>query len=300
MTSNIDAAWSFQRYQEIRHRLPAASFPGQAQRVSGLDELADHFDAVVFDAFGVLNVGESPIPSAISRVGELRRAGKKVRVLTNAASLTKSASVQKFDTLGYDFCAEEIISSRGVLIAALRERNLSGRWGCVAPADAPLDDLPVDACIFDPDDACDLAGVIFLVGAGWDDTQNDRLSACLNGASIPFLVGNPDLVAPRGDWFSVEPGSYAHVIADRDHATPEFFGKPFGNAFDAARASVGYEISPERILMVGDTLHTDILGGAAAGFRTCLVTDHGVLRELDVDACIAESGITPDYIAPTI
>lgn len=300
MTPNIDAAWSFQRYQEISHRLPSSSFPAEPIIVQGLDQIMADFDAFVFDAFGVLNVGETSIASAVARVGKLRGARKQVRVLTNAASLTKLASVQKFDALGYDFSADEIISSRGVLIETIRGRSLKGRWGCVAPVGAPLDDLPLDICIFDPDAAANLAGVIFLVGAGWDDDQNDRLSNWLNGSSVPFLVGNPDLVAPRGDWFSVEPGTYAHVIADRGHAAPEFFGKPFGNAFRAVADSLGRGISPDRVLMVGDTLHTDILGGAAAGFKTCLVTGHGVLRDLDVEACIAESGITPDYIVPTI
>jgi ribonucleotide monophosphatase NagD (HAD superfamily) len=52
--------------------------------------------------------------------------------------------------------------------------------------------------------------------------------------------------------------------------------------------------------MLGDTLHTDILGAAAAGMSTALVTGHGVLAGMDVDACIAESGIRPDYILPEI
>ena len=30
--------------------------------------------------------------------------------------------------------------------------------------------------------------------------------------------------------------------------------------------------------MVGDSLHTDILGGAAAGMTTVLITDHGLFR----------------------
>ena len=33
--------------------------------------------------------------------------------------------------------------------------------------------------------------------------------------------------------------------------------------------------------MVGDSLHTDILGGAAAGMTTVLITDHGLFRGQD-------------------
>ena len=45
--------------------------------------------------------------------------------------------------------------------------------------------------------------------------------------------------------------------------------------------------------MVGDTLHTDILGGRAAGFKTALVTEYGVMQALDIPQCISDSGIRP-------
>jgi glycerol 3-phosphatase-2 len=47
---------------------------------------------------------------------------------------------------------------------------------------------------------------------------------------------------------------------------------------------------------VGDTLHTDILGGAAYGVKTALVTGHGLFANQNVPPYIAQSGIVPDYI----
>lgn len=299
MKIDIDAIWSFRRYQEIRHRFPEAKFPGQSRQVANLGEIADQIDAFVFDAFGVLNVGEATILTAIDRVAALRAKGKQVRVLTNAASMPMAATYDKFASLGYDFSTDEIVSSRQVLIDALREREIEGQWGCIAPSESNFDDLPIDAIAFDPEND-DLAGVIFLKGAGWDAEKNQQLTEWLKNHSVPFLVGNPDLVAPREEWFSIEPGAYAHDIADQAAGTPEFFGKPFGNAFEAVAASLEPDTPGDRVLMVGDTLHTDILGGAAAGFKTCLVTSHGVLRDLDHMDCIAESEIVPDYIVPTI
>ena len=62
--------------------------------------------------------------------------------------------------------------------------------------------------------------------------------------------------------------------------------------------TLGTDPDPSRIIMVGDTLHTDILGGAAAGLATALVTDHGALKDLDVEAAIARSQIVPGYVLP--
>src|SRR5690606_8371232 len=90
----------------------------------------------------------------------------------------------------------------------------------------------------------------------------------------PVLIGNPDLVAPRESGLSIEPGHFAHDLLDRVDCEVRFFGKPYANAFDAAIAAVEAERGPvdrSRVAMVGDTLHTDILGGAGAGLRTVLV-----------------------------
>ena len=40
-------------------------------------------------------------------------------------------------------------------------------------------------------------------------------------------------------------------------------------------------------------------GGAQAGWKSVLVTDHGLLKGMDIEATIRSSGIRPDYIIPT-
>jgi len=48
--------------------------------------------------------------------------------------------------------------------------------------------------------------------------------------------------------------------------------------------------------MVGDSLHTDILGGQAAGLKTALISGFGFFAGHDVESPIRASAITPDYI----
>ena len=50
--------------------------------------------------------------------------------------------------------------------------------------------------------------------------------------------------------------------------------------------------------MVGDSLHTDILGAQVAGVASALITGHGVLRDRDWRAAVAASGIRPDLVMP--
>lgn len=174
------------------------------------------------------------------------------------------------------------------------------RWGFVAVEESALNTLVPDGVVLEDDvsiyDSCD--GFILLGTRIWNSQRHALMEQSLVKKPRPVLVGNPDLVAPWPGQLSREPGLYAHALFDAGVATPEFFGKPFDNAFAIVRESLN-GIHPSRIAMVGDTLHTDILGGAQAGWKTVLVTGHGLLKGLDVEAAIMRSGIRPDYIIPT-
>jgi ribonucleotide monophosphatase NagD (HAD superfamily) len=52
--------------------------------------------------------------------------------------------------------------------------------------------------------------------------------------------------------------------------------------------------------MIGDSFHTDILGGAGAGWRTVLVTDHGLSKGHNIAEMVKSTGIVPDFIIPSI
>ncbi len=297
-----NANWAFVRYEELRGRLPEMGKAGDAASAGSLGGLTDRFDAFVFDSFGVLNVGDTPIAGAPERIAALRRAGKQVFVLTNAATSPLAALPKKYADLGFDFSPEEIVSSREILQTALLKSARDRRWLVVAPefAEAAELRLPFELVRTDRPATADPAGIILLSSKTIDDALSALMSELLTKHDIPLMVGNPDLLAPRDGGFSVEPGFYAHKLADELDITPEFFGKPYLNAFQEVRRRMPVTIPPERIAMIGDTLHTDILGASAAGIGSVLVTGHGVLKNLDVRACIEHSGIIPDYVIPTI
>lgn len=287
------------RYEAIQQRLPQSSFPAQSQHRAHLGELIDEIDCFVLDGFGVLNIGEETVPHAVERVNHLRAIGKQVRVLTNGASFPVERTIAKYLGWGMPFMNTEVVSSRDALARELQKfQHL--RWGFAAIAQSNLTPLAVNhvalADDIDDYDSCD--GFVLLGTQSWNEHRHQLMVDSLSRKSRPVLVGNPDLVAPLVAQLSREPGLYAHALQDAAVAEPQFFGKPFDNAFAVVRESIS-GIDPQRIAMVGDTLHTDILGGAQAGWKTVLVTGHGLLKGLDVEAAIGRSGIRPDYIVPT-
>lgn len=298
MLTDADAA--FARYEAVRHRLPSARFPSRSQAFPSLDEVADHVDGFLLDAFGVLNVGETAIPGAVGRISSLRARGKRLIVLTNAASYTRPQLLAKYHRLGFDFTIDEVVASREVAVARLERIAPGATWAAIAAAGDGFTDVPahlIDA-VSNPDamDAAD--GILFLSSARWSPALQERLLSSLARNPRPLVIANPDIVAPREDGLSLEPGLFGHDLLDAVTTEVHWFGKPFPDAFADGIARSG--VQPHRLAMVGDTLHTDVLGGAAAGCRSVLVTDHGLFAGRDTAPYIASSGIMPDYVIPGI
>lgn len=298
----IDTQTAFDRYESLRNALPSATFSATSKAGRDLSTTAAHYDAYILDAFGVLNRGETAIEGAVERMAELRAAGKRLIVLTNAASYTRVEILAKYHRLGFDFTADEVVSSRDVAFANLPELAEGQVWAAICAEGDDFSDAPASVNIQDLTEHTELlssaGGFLFLSAARWEDTDTAALSQSLRANPRPLVVANPDLVAPREDGLSIEPGLIAHDIMTQTDIKAAFYGKPYANAFDTALARLD-GIPRHRIAMVGDTLHTDVLGGAAAGIGTILITNHGLFKGFEVAPYIQKSGIQPDWIVST-
>jgi HAD superfamily hydrolase (TIGR01450 family) len=287
-----DVVSIFDRYQAVRPRLPQARFESATTRIDSLLDIADAVDAFVFDAFGVLNVGETPIPGAARRLDQLRDTGRAIRILSNAASYDHDRAADKFRKLGMRVAPDEIITSRDAALLSLDDRL----WGCVAAPSDALTDIVSSTLRLDQTAASyDRAeGILFLSSEDWDDTRQGLLAASLAAAPRPVVIANADIAAPRDHGFSLEPGHFGHLLADQGITDIRFFGKPFPEVFALAEQSLP-AIAPSRIAMCGDTLHTDILGAAARGWRTVLVEQDGMFAGQDAGAFCDRAAITPTW-----
>ena len=296
-----DAVWAVQQYEAVRFLLPEARMPKKSMHAKNLEEIADLFDVFLLDAFGVLNVGDSAISGAAQRVQELKDMGKHVLVLTNGACFPADKALKKFLDFGIPVELTDIVSSREALAASIPQLADSRFWGVMSTHNSQVETLDIawrrlenDCSTYD-----DASGFLLLSTLEWTDAQQMLLKDSLAKAPRPILVGNPDIVAPRGSHLSLEPGYYAHELGSDLNIEIKFFGKPFSNIYDLAFGRVP-DIHPSRVVMVGDTLHTDVLGGAAYGIKTALVTDHGLFSGYDYNEFINQTRIVPDFIIPKI
>lgn len=282
----------FDRYEEVRPRFPSVPPRTQTMAISALTDIAHETSAFVFDAFGVLNVGETLIDGADRRLEQLRGLGCQIRILTNAASYDRQGAVAKFRKLGISILPEEIITSRDAALDCLT----SGTWGAIAAPEDQMSDIKQDVMRLgdDLEEYDRVGGYLFLSSSGWTNARQSMLETSLLKQDRPALIANADLVAPRDDGFSLEPGHFGHLLVDRGVKQVHFFGKPFPKVYDLVERSLP-GIPVENIVMCGDTLHTDILGAIARGWRTVLVTQDGLFAGHSTEEFYTKSKLAPDW-----
>ena len=285
-----------------RATLPAPARRGRGELAEGLAALADRYDAFVLDGYGVVNVGAEPVPGIAEAVRALHAAGKAVMVLTNGAGRPARWAARRYAEWGVGIPEHLVVSSRDALEAALAAHPRAGLWGVMAKPDSELETLPADTALLGDDDALyrEADGFILLRSEEWTAERHRRLGETLRSAPRPVLVANPDVSAPYPDGsFSAEPGYWALRLEAETGVRCDRFGKPFAGVFDLALARLGAAgRRRDRVAMVGDGLYTDILGGLAAGLGTVLVTEHGLVKDLDWREWTARTGISPDYVIP--
>ncbi|MDB9851347.1 HAD hydrolase-like protein [Amylibacter sp.] len=287
----------FDRYEEIRPRMPKAKTPKEYQDIDSLLDIAEKGTTFVFDAFGVLNVGETLIAGADKRLAQLRELGCNIRILTNAASYDHNGAVNKFNRLGLSVSGDEIITSRDATLLGLK----SGLWGIIAADGDELSDIPQDflRILDNPNEYDRVDGFVFLSSSSWTNVRQNLLIKSLLKHQRPVLIGNADLVAPRDYGFSLEPGHFGHLLVDNGVENVQFFGKPFPKVYEILEKTLA-KVDSRKIIMCGDSLHTDIIGAASRGWQTVLVTRDGLFSGFETLDFCKKSNLYPDWRLPAI
>ena len=178
----------------------------------------------------------------------------------------------------------------------MQELDQTKLWGCIAAPGDDLSDIPGETLKLadNPKAYEDAEGFLFLSAATWTANQQDLLTGSLKTHGRPVVIANADVAAPRDDGFSLEPGHFGHLLCDNGLESVRFFGKPFPEVFQMVEHSLP-GIACDRIAMCGDTLHTDILGAAACGWRTVLVERDGMFSGVDASAYAEKSSLAPTW-----
>jgi HAD superfamily hydrolase (TIGR01450 family) len=269
-------------------------------------ELLDRHDGILLDIYGVLLDASGPLPGARELLVELNRRDLPFALVSNDASRSVSTYVAKFAALGITLDPARIVTSGSLLPGYFAARSLAGARVCVLGTPESADYVragggvlvePADGFELDVLAVCDDAGFDFLPGIEW--ALSAVVRAVASGRRPPLVLPNPDLVYPKqpGE-LGFNAGAIAMLIEaalarrfPREKLVFDRLGKPEPHLFREGAARLG--IAPDRLVMIGDQLETDIAGAVAAGIPSALLA--GSISRWDA----ASSVDTPQRIAPT-
>ncbi|WP_420148351.1 TIGR01459 family HAD-type hydrolase [Spirosoma sp.] len=271
--------------------------------------VAADYKVIFFDAFGVLKNSEGIIPGIEHTFAWLQETGKDFYVLTNDASRGPHELAESYYRQGFYAITPERIISSGML--AREYLDLKVHNGTVAYLGTEksahylettgLTTLPISQV--DLKDIDDINALVLLDDEGFDwNTDLTKTVNLLRKRNIPVIVANTDATYPVSKTrISIAIGAVAKMIEGIVGKQFIRFGKPDAQLFMFAyeRLENSAEVSKRDILMVGDTLKTDILGGNKFGLDTVLVLT-GNTQPQDAEIQIRSTGIIPTYICKSV
>lgn len=276
--------------------------------LAGLSAVADGYDALLCDVWGVLHNGVRAYPAAGDALVRFRARGTVVLV-TNSPRLSPGVASQ-LDGLGVPRAAYDAIVSSGDVVQRYLVASGFRRVYHIGPAR----DLPIyEGTQMEVVARAAEADVIVCVGPREDEvetaeTYRNELAA-LVPLGIPFVCANPDTVVERGDRLITCAGALAAVFEELG-GTALQFGKPHAPIYEAAWAHVPPGATREpQLLVVGDGLGTDIAGAYRQHLDALFITDG--IHALDVGAPgapdpakvadrLSEAGLQARYFAPRL
>lgn len=281
----------------------------ETRLIEGLSEVAADHDALLCDAWGVIHNGRELFPGVTEALTRFRRDCGPVVILTNAPRLSEVIPPQ-LDRLGLSRDAYDAVVTSGDATRRVMKELSGRRFYRIGPAkdDTLFASIGIELTDFDDADA------IFCSGPNNDlvETPEDYRGMLgeAQARGLPMVCANPDVVVKYGDRLIYCAGAIGQLYEELG-GTVFLGGKPHRPIYELARermAAVSGS-APERPLVVGDGIDTDILGANNEGYRCAFVADgifaddareDGTLSAAKLSRALAARGVRADYAMDTL
>lgn len=245
------------------------------------ETLIERYDALFFDAYGVLLHRDGPLPGACHLLERLHQLGKPYFVVTNSAARLPEHAALRYQQFGFPLEAHQIITAGSLIAPHFKAHGLEGqRCAVLGPEDshrfvAQAKGIPVPAT-----EPFDVLVIGDQVGFPFLDHMDAALTHLIQrfdeDRPVALVLPNPDLIYPKPGGFGMTCGAMARVIEavlkqrypGREDIHFTILGKPMPALFEEAAHRAG----TRNAVMIGDQIETDIRGAHAFGIDSALVT----------------------------
>jgi len=251
------------------------------------------FDAVLLDLDGTVYHEEHALPGAVELIHRLQRQRQPYACLTNSTS-SPARIVARLARMNIDVDAEHVYTAAAAAADYVVDRFASGGkrprvFNCSTEGVHEMLDGRVH-WVTVANEPCDavICGVPLNVFATLD-RQRTAMLLLRAGAALVAICADRVYPSPRGLEFGV--GAMAAMLAYASGAAPIDCGKPQPLFFRELCRRL--QVEPQRCVLIGDNLESDIAGGKSVAMKTVLILG-GVSSRRDAEALPPER--RPDWI----
>ena len=277
-------------------------------QISEFRDLALKYDAIFFDAFGVLKNHKGLIEGVVETLNFLNDNKIPYYILTNDASRSPQQLALSYSQLNVPVNSNVIISSGMLAAEYLNYKVNSGNVAFLGTDNCAhyIESIglnPIAIRDLEVEDYSDIKALVFMDDEGFDWSTNiNKTINLIQQENIPVIVANTDQIYPVSKTdVALAIGGIADMIETITKKNFIRFGKPDSQIFNFAFEHIQQfkAVDKSKVLMVGDTLTTDIIGGNKFGMDTVLVLS-GNTSASKAEGRINSSGIQPTYICNSI
>lgn len=228
------------------------------------------FNILLFDLDGVIYVENQLLPGAHHLLQTLRKQGSRIRFLTNDPRPTREMILRKLCSFGIQASIEEIITAGWATAQYLKSRFISSVY-VVGSEGLKWEIESAGISVNQTTKVCESV----VVGCDKRVTCHNLDQAVqfiLKGTK--FIAVNTDVSFPASQGISLATGALVKLIQTVTGVMPYVIGKPNATLFEMALSDEPFV--KENVLMIGDTLETDILGAHRFGVTAVLLTNKPV------------------------
>jgi HAD superfamily hydrolase (TIGR01450 family) len=224
---------------------------------------------ILADLDGVIYQGPSAIPHAVKALVKAA-SSTTLGYVTNNASRTPEQVAHQLAGYGLPASAKDVVTSPQSAARVLKSLLPTGALVLVVGGEGLVTE--VEAAGFritrSADDAPDAVVQGFSPEVGWLALAQASF-ALQRRPEIPWIATNTDWTIPVEGGIAPGNGAMVSAVHLAVGRLATFAGKPEPEIFQVALERFG--VAPERTLMVGDRLDTDVLGANRAGLLSALV-----------------------------
>lgn len=230
------------------------------------------YEAFIFDIWGVLHNGSTPYPNATHLFQQLNESARPYLLLSNTSRSAHFTS-QQLQAIDFVIPPERIVTSGDMVRRYLytQTQNPSthqNRYFLLSrfPAEQIVGDLEMELV-----NQIEQADVLII--STYSEENEDKEVHCdmLERAAslgLPAICTNPDKIVPHENTKRYCAGFFSELY-EKMGGNVSYFGKPHASIFTEALGRL--KMPTDRILMVGDTLETDIKGAHNAKIDSALM-----------------------------